>query len=138
MKSTDIHRSAIDHTATVVEYEATKRDYLSTAAQCEERGLQFLPIVIEAHGGSWGPTAKEAFKALCKEHANSIGVTTSTACSDFAQRMSITLERENARAILRRLCTGGLHEVSCNSAAWFDDPIGDDGEHADVVMTTFQ
>ena len=138
MKTTDIHRSAIDHTTTVVEYENTKRNYLSTAAQCEERGLQFLPIVIEAHGGSWGPTAKEAFKVLCRENANFNGIDTSTASSDFAQRMSITLERENARAILRRLCTGGLHEVGCNSAAWIDDPVVEDGEAADVVMGTFQ
>ena len=138
MKSTDLHRSAIDHTSTVVEYEATKRNYLSTATQCEERGLQFLPIVIEAHGGSWAPTAKEAFKVLCRENANFTGIDTSTASSDFAQRMSITLERENARAILRRLCTGGVHEVGCNSAAWIDDPSVEDGEATDVVMATFQ
>ena len=97
--------------------------------------MQFLPIVIEAHGGTWGLTAKQAFKALCREYANSNSVETSAACSDFAQRMSITLERENARAILRRLTQlGGSQEEGCNSAAWLDDPVDEDAEAADVVM----
>ena len=129
MRGAALHRSAIDHSATVVDYEASKRNYLSTAAQCEQQGLQFLPIVIEAHGGTWGPTAKQAFKALCREYANSNSVETSAACSDFAQRISIALERENARAILRRLTQlGGSQEEGCNSAAWLDDPVDADGD----------
>ena len=67
MRSTNLHRSAIDHTAAVVDYEASKRSYLSTASQCEQQGLQFLPVVVEGHGGTWGPTAKEVFKVLCRE-----------------------------------------------------------------------
>ena len=94
--------------------------------------------MAEGHGGSWGPVAKKAFKVLCREYANHNGIDTSTACSEFAQRMSITLERENARAIVRRLSTGGSHEAGCNSAAWLDDPVGEDVDTGDVVMGIFQ
>ena len=94
-------------------------------------------MVVEAHGGTWGATAKEAFKALCKEHANHNGVNLSLSCSDFAQRMSITLERENARAILRRMTPGGSDDAGCNAAAWVDDPMDQDVA-GDVVMSIFQ
>ena len=94
-------------------------------------------MVVEGHGGTWGATAKEAFKALCREHANHNGVNLSLSCSDFAQRMSITLERENARAILRRLTPVGSHDSGCNAAAWIDDPMELD-DAGDVVMSTFQ
>ena len=137
MRSADLHRSATDHTAALVDYEAHKRNYLSTASLCEQQGLQFLPMVVEGHGGTWGTTAKEAFKALCREHANHNGVTMSSACSDFAQRMSITLERENARAILRRMTPVGSDDAGCNAAAWSDDPVGHD-DAGDVVMSIFQ
>ena len=120
MSSADLHRSAIDHTAAIVDYEAYKRNYLSTTTLCEQQGLQFLPIVAEGHGGSWG-------------YANHNGIDTSTACSEFAQRMSITLERENARAILRRLSSGGSHEAGCTSAAWLDDDMEDPS--GDVLMS---
>ena len=137
MSSTDLHRSAIDHTAAIVDYEAYKRNYLSTAALCEQQGLQFLPMVVEGHGGSWGSTAKDAFKALCREHASHNGVTMSSACSDFAQRMSTTLERENARAILRRMTPGGWDDPGCNAAAWREDPLEQD-VGGDVVMYSSQ
>ena len=137
MRSADLHRSAIDHTAALVDYEAHKRNYLSTAVLCEQQGLQFLPMVVEGHGGSWGSIAKEAFKALCREHANHNGVTMSSSCSDFAQRMSITLERENARAILRRMTPVESHGSGCNAAAWMDDPVDHDIEDpsGDVLMS---
>ena len=61
----------------------------------------------------------------------------SSSCSDFAQRMSTTLERENARAILRRLTPVGSHDTACNAAAWIDDPMELD-DAADVVMSSFQ
>ena len=137
MSSADLHRSAIDHTAAIVDYEAYKRNYLSTAVLCEQQGLQFLPMVVEGHGGTLGATAKEAFKALCREHATHNGVDMSSSCSDFAQRMSITVERENARAILRRMTPVGLHDTGCNAAAWSDDPMDQD-DSGDVVMYSFQ
>ena len=137
MTAADLHRSAIDHTAAIVDYEAYKRNYLSTAASCEQQGLQFLPMVVEGHGGTWGATAKDAFKALCRGHSSHNGVSMLSSCSDFAQRMSTTLERENARAILRRLTPVGPLDPGCNAAAWIDEPMEHD-DAGDVVMSIFQ
>ena len=97
-------------------------------------------MVVEGHGGTWGTTAKDAFKALCEGYANHNGVSKSSACSDFAQRMSITLERENARAILRRLTPVGSDDIGCNAAAWAVDMHDEfeEGSSPDVVMSAFQ
>ena len=57
------------------------------------------------------------------------------ATSELAQRISITLERENARAILRRL--GPMEEdvdVLVNSAAWREDTE----EPSEDVLMSFQ
>ena len=61
----------------------------------------------------------------------------SSSCSDFAQRMSTTLERESARAILRRPAPVGSHDTGCNAADWIDDPMEQD-DAGDVVMSSFQ
>ena len=109
------HHSANDHTHALTEYEDFKRNYLSAAKQCGQQGLQFTPMVVDAHGGGWGLAAKEAFKIIAREHANH-------GHFELAQRISITLERENARAILRRLGSmGEFADVLVNSAAWRED-----------------
>ena len=89
-------------------------------------------MVAEAHGGSWGAAAKETFKAIGREYANQVGVTNSQAASELAQRISITLVRENARAVLRRLASADEPRSSTNAAAWEED-IDDPPE--DVVMS---
>ena len=62
----------------------------------------------------------------------------SSSCSDFAQRMSTTLERENARAILRRMTPIASDDNGCNAAAWVDDEEPHEGASPDVVMSAFQ
>ena len=92
-------------------------------------------MVVDAHGGGWGPAAKDAFKIIAREHANQTGTSASMAISELAQRISIILERENARAILRRL--GPIEEdadVLVNSAAWREDTE----EPSEDVLMSFQ
>ena len=36
------------------EYADLKRNYKGTSIKCRDQGIQFLPLVIEAHGGGWG------------------------------------------------------------------------------------
>ena len=57
---------------------------------------------MEAHAGAWSPNARKIFgriaslvSAVWNEHAE-------TASLRIAQRMSVTLHRENARAVLKR------------------------------------
>ena len=93
-------------------------------------------MVVDAHGGGWGPVAKEAFKTIARAYANQTGTSASIATSELAQRISITLERENARAILRRL--GPMEEdadVFANSAAWREDMEDIEEPSGDVLMS---
>ena len=69
---------AADGQLAASEYEARKRSHQQTLATCAAEGLQFIPLVVEACGGGWAPTAMKTWKG-------------------------ITLQRENARAVLRRL-----------------------------------
>ena len=142
LRADELQHSATDPSHCVTEYERFKCDYLSTEQQCQQQGLQFMPMVVESHGGSWGPAAKEAFKAIARENANQTGVTLSHAVSDLTQRISTTLERENARAISRRLASPDERHSNINADAWRDDSLFDDGAadggSGDVVMQTFQ
>ena len=42
----------------------TKQKPKNKLASCGTEGLQFLPIVAEACGGSWGPTALQTFQTI--------------------------------------------------------------------------
>ena len=93
-------------------------------------------MVADAHGGGWGPAAKDAFKIIAREHANQTGTSASRATSELAQRISITLERENARAILRRLGSIGEDaDVLVSSAAWREDREDTEEPSGDVLMS---
>ena len=60
-------------------------------------------MVIEAHSGGWGKTARQVLDAVAK-HVSAVRYTEPDAESlSIAQRLSCSLHRENARAVLRRL-----------------------------------
>ena len=118
LRTEELHASALDAGRCTQAYEDVKRQYLDTASQCSEAGLQFIPMVVEAHGGGWGPSAVAVWKRLAKEYANATGIHNSLACSEIAQRLSTTLQRECARAISRRLSPDMGEPEACNAAAW--------------------
>lgn len=74
-----------------------------TEAQCRAQGLQFLPIVAEGCAGGWGPTAMAVFRQLGSFLATRTGDSTSKMTEQLMQGLSVTLQRENARAVVRRL-----------------------------------
>ena len=82
--------SATDGSHACAAYEECKRNHLQTAALCRQQGLQFIPLIAEAVSGGWGREAMKAWRQLVgTEH--------------LLQCLSVTLQRENARAVLRRL-----------------------------------
>ena len=83
-------------------YEQMKREYKSTARICTDAGFHFVPLVYEAHAGGWSPLAQATVDWLAKEAAASHGEEGPAVALRIAQRISATLRRENARAILRR------------------------------------
>ena len=60
-------------------------------------------MVVEAHGGGWGKEARRALAVLAKRAADATGDDPSQVAAEHAQRLSHLLQKENARAVLRRL-----------------------------------
>ena len=84
------------------EYEDFKRGYKDTDAQCRRQGLTFLPFVVEAHAGGWSPVARRAISSLASDIAAATHSDKAAVSLRIAQRISCSLQRESARAILRR------------------------------------
>ena len=103
MRRDMIAHSAASSTAATERYEETKRQHQDTAERCSEQGVNFIPMVLEAHGGGWGPAARQAFAVLAKRVADATGEEVAMVADRYAQRRSILLQKENARAVLRRL-----------------------------------
>ena len=95
--------SACSGSAAVEAYEARKRTYLHTEQHCSAEGLQFFPLVAEACGGGWGPTAIDTWRTLGGLLAARSGDTPGAETDRLLQSLAVTLQRENARAVLRRL-----------------------------------
>ena len=92
---------------TVMEnYGERKKRYLETEEQCKSAGIQFTPLIFESAGGGWGKPARSLLDSI----ANGIKLRGRPldhhqgrdASSMVAQRISIVLQKELARATLRR------------------------------------
>ena len=83
-------------------YEEYKKTFLDTAEPCASEGIAFLPLVMEAHSGAWGPTATKILLRLGKNIAMVSGESTSLEALRARQNLGLVLQRETARAVLRR------------------------------------
>ena len=70
----------------------------------ERDPISFIPMVVEAVGGGWGKMARCVWSELAKNSALAIGeLETERTCGTMLQqRLAMVLQRENARACLRR------------------------------------
>ena len=93
--------------------EARKRTFLDTASQCLSAGITFCPLVIEAVGGGWSDALRSVVSWIASEGKRNSSDGCSDASFKIAQRISCTLHRENARAILKR---APEHSVSPGSS----------------------
>ena len=82
--------------------ESRKSFFHDTAAWCPNTGLLFRPLVFEAVGGGWSGGLGFLSCWLARESRRSTSLPSSDPSLSFAQRISSTLHRENARAILKR------------------------------------
>ena len=83
-------------------YANRKRQFLDTAAHCQEEGIDFIPMIVEASSGSWGVDARNLFREVSKTAARLTGDPYSVKLEQCLQNFSISLHRANARAVLRR------------------------------------
>eukprot|EP00665_Eupelagonemidae_sp_cell47_P004116 gene4116-biopygen1896 len=65
--------SAADGSAPTTSYAVRKRSFLDTDSHCRDEGLSFIPMIMEASGGSWGPDARKMFHELSKAAARLTG-----------------------------------------------------------------
>ena len=87
------------------EVESRKNSFQNTATQVSALGASFRPLVLEACGGGWSHALREVIALVSSESRalrGSAGDTPSDVSLRISQRISCTLHRENARAILRR------------------------------------
>ena len=97
-----LERTAADGSSCLVSYEQVKNSFLDTAAHCASEGMAFIPMVVEAHSGAWGPEAAKVWLRLGKAVSLVSGESTAVESLRALQNLGLTLHRETARAILRR------------------------------------
>ena len=102
MRSTELTRSAADGAHVAVAYENRKREHLGTAVQCRDEGLQFVPLVVEGCAGGWSPAATQTWRTLSRLLATRTAQDPAAAVDHLQQALGVVLQRENARAVLRR------------------------------------
>ena len=104
LRRSNLAASLQDGSAAVKSYEDYKNTHLDTRATCITEGFNFTPMVVEAVGGGWGPSATKVFYELAKTKSMLSGELKNQVLSQMYQNLGIILHRENARSILRRCC----------------------------------
>ena len=95
-------------TSVIVAYEQFKRDFNAegeaetTEALYRGQGFIFTPMVIDAHGGGMGKDFRTVIDAIGKQAAMVSGLRSDFHSLLITQRISATLQRKKARAVLRR------------------------------------
>ena len=118
-----IARSGMDSSAVLADYEEKKKNYLQTAQQCESAGFDFIPFVVEAHGGGLGCSGKRLCGFLASSAAVEQGQEVQESAGKLHRRLSVALQRETARAVLRRLHPSADARASACPQGWMSDPF---------------
>ena len=91
------------------EYEAKKRKYLNTHDKCATEGIEFCPLIFEAHAGGWSPAVSKFLQTAAKradarrQPSNVWGQST---IAIYSQRLAVALQCTAAKAMLRRELNG--------------------------------
>ena len=102
LRAGQLEQTAADGLSCLTSYEHRKKTFLDTAEQCASEGITFLPLVMEAHSGAWGPTATKVLLRLGKSVSVVSGESTALEALRARQNLGLVLQRETARAVLRR------------------------------------
>ena len=78
--------------------------------RCQEQGIHFVPLVVEALGG-WHAQSAAALTKLARQLARQTGREEEEAVRQLRQRLGVTLMKGNAALILSRTPTFALAEV---------------------------
>ena len=105
-----------DIAAVFADYEAYKCSCQNTQDQCQRQGMAFLPFVLEAHAGGMSPSARRTLDGIAREVAGATNADPAAVALRMAQRISCSLQRESARAILRRRSAVGC--TAATASGW--------------------
>ena len=115
-------------TAVFEKYEHLKKTHQNTEEQCMQAGFDFTPVIFEAHGGSWSLTTRRVLDRIARRQQSTVLQEGLAASLRIAQRISIALQKANARAVLRRAADISSHEARCSWALYAEDSLLD-GTH---------
>ena len=102
----DMLRRAVEDPSEIFEiYESFKRAHQATETTCQSQSLRFTPMVLEAHGGGWSSTVRRVVDWVARRGAASQNTDLPALSLKIAQRISCSFQRENARAVLRRMAS---------------------------------
>jgi hypothetical protein len=110
------------------EYEAFKKGYKDTDEQCEAQGIKFQPLILEAHGGGFSPALRDRLDCIARRQRAVWSEGQEEAGLVIAQRISICLQVENARAIIRRMRTPGGGTRGSEEQDWGGAEEGEEDE----------
>ena len=108
------------------EYEVFKKQHQDTERQCQQQGFSFEPLVVEAHGGGWSGTLRKVVDDLALRQKTVWSDSPEPASLRIAQRLSICLQAENARAVLKRMSAPEEQGASEEEAAWDVEDVEED------------
>ena len=115
--------AAADPGSVFEHYEHFKRSHKNTELVCRDQNLKFTPMILEAHGGGWSPTFRRMVDWIARSAAAANHETPAAVSLRIAQRIACSLQRENARAVLRRHAdTQGAPETSAWAEIDSSDP----------------
>ena len=112
MRADFLDRSASDGGSVFPAYEHLKRTFKMTEHECTQAGFKFTPMILESHGGGWSPLARGVLDKIAKSQSAAWNEGQEPSSLIIAQRISCSLQRENARAVLRRLSPPASHPAT--------------------------
>ena len=83
-------------------YSGVKRMHFCTADLCGASGIHFQPLVCESTG-AWSPEAFTVLHQLAQAASVHSAKDFNVVLAELLQRLSVTVRRAQARALLRRL-----------------------------------
>ena len=103
MRADWLDRSTVDGSSVFPHYESFKKSYLETERLCTDQGFAFKPMILEAHAGGWSALFRKVIHDIARNQAIRSNEKQDGTSLRIAQRIAVTLQRGNTRAVLRRL-----------------------------------
>lgn len=99
-----IQASLVERAAEVTGYAADARfktKIASNYSACNQQGVEFIPLIVETHGG-WDPRSLKVIKKIAGQLSSHTGKDQAEATNHLLQKLAISLVKSNTGLILSR------------------------------------